>query len=203
MEKYTHPSVELLNQGITLNDIYEHVYKCSFNRPADMRPIDYVSTCIKNRDFKSLAHSTVFLKVAKELIAKYDDNFFSEVLCDGYVTTNYSVLVENDWLEDLKFLCPQTKYHYKRVTLKLNVSYSLAIALLQYTWFNVSLQLPSDDFFTYPSNRTTLNTLTTLVMTGYYFDWEKLFAESKLNNSKEAYYIMGLIRGTLKRLKQP
>jgi len=32
---------------------------------------------------------------------------------DGYtcVTTNYRVLLENNWLDDLKYKCRKTKYH--------------------------------------------------------------------------------------------
>lgn len=32
------------------------------------------------------------------------------------ITTNYRVLVENNWLDDLKYLCEPTEYHEKRVT---------------------------------------------------------------------------------------
>ena len=34
----------------------------------------------------------------------------------SYITTNMRVLVENNWLDDLKYLCEPTKYHEKRVT---------------------------------------------------------------------------------------
>lgn len=37
-----------------------------------------------------------------------------------YVTTNLRVLIENGWLDDLKYLCEPTKYHEKRVTVKFN-----------------------------------------------------------------------------------
>lgn len=36
----------------------------------------------------------------------------------GHVTTNYRVLYENNWLDDLKYLCEPTKYHEKRITVK-------------------------------------------------------------------------------------
>lgn len=35
-----------------------------------------------------------------------------------YVTTNYRVLVENNWLDDLQYICEPTEYHAKRVTVK-------------------------------------------------------------------------------------
>ena len=36
----------------------------------------------------------------------------------AYITTNLRVLVENDWLDDLKYLCEPTEYHEKRHTVK-------------------------------------------------------------------------------------
>lgn len=35
------------------------------------------------------------------------------------ITTNLRVLVENDWLDDLKYICEPTEYHERRYTLKL------------------------------------------------------------------------------------
>lgn len=35
-----------------------------------------------------------------------------------YVTTNYRVMVENGWLDDLKYQCEPTEYHEKRITVK-------------------------------------------------------------------------------------
>ena len=35
-----------------------------------------------------------------------------------YVTTNLRVLVENNWLGDIKYICEPTKYHEKRITVK-------------------------------------------------------------------------------------
>lgn len=36
----------------------------------------------------------------------------------AYITTNYRVLVENGWLDDLKYLCEPTEFHEKRVTVR-------------------------------------------------------------------------------------
>lgn len=35
-----------------------------------------------------------------------------------YITTNLRVLVENDWVDDLKYICEPTEYHEKRITVK-------------------------------------------------------------------------------------
>lgn len=36
----------------------------------------------------------------------------------AYVTMNYRHIIENNWLDDLKYLCEPTEYHEKRVTVK-------------------------------------------------------------------------------------
>lgn len=36
----------------------------------------------------------------------------------AYVTMNYRHIIENDWLDDLRYLCAPTEYHEKRVTVK-------------------------------------------------------------------------------------
>lgn len=83
-----------------------------------------------------------------EFIDKYTKNPYSKVVCIGIdddlveqtsgektylgdvlgtgiygnalyaITTNYRVLVENGWLDDLKYLCEPTEYHEKRVTVR-------------------------------------------------------------------------------------
>ena len=40
----------------------------------------------------------------------------------AYVTLNYRHIVENGWLDDLKYLCEPTKYHEKRVTVRFTTS---------------------------------------------------------------------------------
>lgn len=36
----------------------------------------------------------------------------------AYVTMNYRHIIENDWLDDLQYLCEPTEYHEKRVTVR-------------------------------------------------------------------------------------
>lgn len=49
----------------------------------------------------------------KYLVVHKDKNIYPDYL---YVTTNYRVLIEQGWLDDLKYLCEPTEYHEKRVT---------------------------------------------------------------------------------------
>lgn len=55
------------------------------------------------------------------LIKKYDYNPYSKIFVNQYVdyvaiTTNLRVIIENNWYEDLQYVCTPTSFHYKRVT---------------------------------------------------------------------------------------
>jgi thymidylate synthase (FAD) len=79
-------------------------------------------------------HGTVYLKAKLERneydepfsewhhLSVYTDNPYSKVVCDDegyiYVTTNLRVLVENGWMDDLKYLSIPTEYHARRITVK-------------------------------------------------------------------------------------
>ena len=86
-----------------------------------------------------LEHGTVYLRydfkaredsnrVACNLWSKYKENIYSKAVqaqpilgvLDGFVaiTTNYRVLVENNWLDDLQYICEPTEFHEKRYTVK-------------------------------------------------------------------------------------
>jgi thymidylate synthase (FAD) len=43
----------------------------------------------------------------------------------GFVTTNYRVLQDNNWLDDLKYQCEPTEFHEKRVTVKFNTQIAI------------------------------------------------------------------------------
>ncbi len=85
-----------------------------------------------------LEHGTVYLKCKTYIsnlyihpedgqeedsndLCKYFDSPYSKMYDDGewiYVTTNYRVLVENNWLDDLQYICEPTEFHEKRITVK-------------------------------------------------------------------------------------
>lgn len=104
----------------------------------------FVSRMIASQHYAMLEHGTVYLrqdislkdmaiamsngeKPVMELLEKYGENpysnagggrLFDEDIFTIVVTTNYRVLVENDWLDDLKYLCKPTEFHEKRVTVR-------------------------------------------------------------------------------------
>ena len=91
---------------------------------------EFVDRMIKSGHGAMLEHGTVYLALdmaSRELYFKYCTNKYSKANSigravdyswKGFVTTNLRVLVENDWMSDLAYLCEPTEYHEKRITVK-------------------------------------------------------------------------------------
>lgn len=98
---------------------------------------DFVDMLMKSGHGAMLEHGTVYMQIDTFLdipedkkldkrVHQYDSNRFTKVnsmyIGQGcwryYITTNLRVLVENDWLDDLKYVCEPTEYHAKRITAK-------------------------------------------------------------------------------------
>ena len=96
---------------------------------------DFVGMLMKSGHGAMLEHGTVYLDCPETIFWKYNSNKFSKVIAVDtgetigkgiytspiykyYVTTNLRVLVENDWLDDLKYVCEPTEYHAKRVMVR-------------------------------------------------------------------------------------
>lgn len=133
--KLVHPSFEICEQGPNLEGIYEAIERAGrtcykSKRPEGQTAKDFVDRMIKSQHYAMLEHGTVYLTirgvfkpfVGPSNFGKYLDNPYSKVVFgEGttfYITTNYRVLVENGWLNDLKYLCEPTEFHEKRVTVR-------------------------------------------------------------------------------------
>ena len=96
---------------------------------------DFVNMLMKSGHGAMLEHGTVYLDCPETIFWKYNSNKFSKVIAVDtgetigkgiytspiykyYVTTNLRVLVENDWLDDLKYVCEPTEYHANRVMVR-------------------------------------------------------------------------------------
>ncbi len=103
---------------------------------------EFVDRMIRSGHGAMLEHGTVYLvfhvkdpsvisedeyhnqqEFFNKLINKYTTNKYSIVKVNHYydtafITTNYRVLVENEWLDDLKYLCEPTSFHERRTTVK-------------------------------------------------------------------------------------
>lgn len=85
---------------------------------------------IASQHYAMLEHGTVYLTIrgvfkpfaGPSNFGKYLDNPYSKVVFGKgttfYITTNYRVLVENGWLDDLQYLCEPTEFHEKRATVR-------------------------------------------------------------------------------------
>ena len=132
--KLINPSFEIYEQGPGLEGIYKQIelagrtcYKSK--RPEGQTAKDFVDRMIASQHYAMLEHGTVYLierwKEGMEIKPKYDNNPYSKVKVVNfygetwkYITTNLRVLVENDWLDDLQYICEPTEYHERRVTVR-------------------------------------------------------------------------------------
>ena len=90
----------------------------------------------KSSHMSVLEHATVYLYLtdnhhyttdknyyrnAKDIAIKYTNDNYSKVYINGmsgdyYITTNLRVIIENDWIDDLKYIVNPHSYHIKRYT---------------------------------------------------------------------------------------
>lgn len=141
--KLINSSFEILEQKPGLEGIYEMIelagrtcYKST--RKEGTTAKDFVDRMIKSQHYAMLEHGTVYLTIrgvfkpfaGPSNFGKYLDNPYSKVVFgEGttfYITTNYRVLVENGWLNDLQYLCEPTEFHKKRVTVRFVTSNGIA-----------------------------------------------------------------------------
>ena len=142
--KLIKPSFSILPQSEGLEGIYKQIelagrtcYK-SEDKITETSAKEFAERMIKSGHGAMLEHGTVYLAIpittyAPDAVNTYRDNAYSKVndcnefiFTDKYgdkvaawcVTTNLRVLVENDCLEDLEFLCEPTEYHERRYTVK-------------------------------------------------------------------------------------
>lgn len=135
------PSVEIIDQPSGLSGIYQMIelasrtcYK-SENKITKTSAQEFVNRMIKSEHLAMLEHGTVYLQYnhnslhpykGSDLYEKYKSNKYSECHYDyinrdtkaTIITTNYRVLFENGWLDDLEYLCEPTPFHEKRVSVR-------------------------------------------------------------------------------------
>ena len=136
----------IIEQGPSIDGIYKIIeqvgrvcYK-SENKITETSAKPFVDRMIASKHLAMLEHGTVYLKLNNSMSAnvflisqKYDRNKYSVVNCkdheddvnnrgitykEYFITTNLRVLVENDWLDDLQYICEPTEYHEKRISVR-------------------------------------------------------------------------------------
>ncbi|MGI6233427.1 MAG: FAD-dependent thymidylate synthase [Prevotella sp.] len=125
------PSFEIWEQEPGEQGIYRQVeragrvcYKSENHQTADSA-WPFCERMIKSSHTAMLEHGTVYLTLdgndgeQRKVADHYRTNRFSRVKESGgkfFVTTNFRVLVENGWTDDLRFLTPPSPEHELRVT---------------------------------------------------------------------------------------
>lgn len=137
------PSFEIWAQEEGLEGVYKQIERAgrvcykSEDKITDTSAKDFVDRMIKSGHGAMLEHGTVYLILPvgyvqggygleeSTVTKKYRENSYSKVTYQdfgdnqrAYVTTNYRVIIENDWLMDLDYQCEPTEFHEKRVTVK-------------------------------------------------------------------------------------
>lgn len=138
--KLINQSAQYLPQQTGIEGIYKQIELCgrtsylSWDKMTDDSAKKFVDMLIKSKHFSVLEHCAIYLKLPPVINEKttlshsfdYDKNPYSKIVFNGYdadyCTTNLRVLIENNWLNDLQFLCEPTKFHEKRLSVKLTTS---------------------------------------------------------------------------------
>lgn len=130
------PSYKIIEQEPSINGIYKMIEYAgrvcckSEDKVTEDSAKPFVDRMIKSGHGAVLEHGTVYLQIKSRdaenyhlFYNKYSSNPHSYINVGRgcmwntlYITTNYRVLVENNWLDDLQYICEPTEFHEKRVT---------------------------------------------------------------------------------------
>lgn len=129
------PSFEILEQQPGYRGLMQHIERCgrtcykSEDKITEDSAEKFVKMLINRGHTAMVEHGTIYLTLnmaSRQEYFKYCTNRYSEAISEGeaekgtwvgYVTTNYRVLLQNDWLGDLQYLTEPTK-HIRRITVK-------------------------------------------------------------------------------------
>lgn len=197
------PSFEIWEQPAGLEGIYKQIEKVgrvcykSEDKITEDSAKPFVDRMIKSGHGAMLEHGTVYLHIKgidRTDITKYLYNKYSKVvegsLDHFYVTSNYRVLVENDWLDDLKYLCEPTEYHEKRICVKFICDRAIANEFVRHRTF--SFLQESTRYCNYSKDKF-CNELTFIEpcwfkhnLSGQYASREHILAQTPLDNYEES-----------------
>lgn len=138
------PSFNIIEQKPGIEGIYKIIEQAgrtcyvSTDRTTEDSAKRFVEMLNVRHHLSVYEHGTVYLKInfnyidisekydipiLPDIILKYVNNKYTKTVIIenpsnyiAYITTNYRVIVENKWEDDLQYLCEPTEYHEKRVT---------------------------------------------------------------------------------------
>lgn len=145
-------NVELIPQEEGMEGVYKHIELCartcykSEDKIEEGSAEKFVNGLIKSKHFAMLEHATIYLKY-ESIHVEYVNTFYnrhcsspySKVRRIGntvYVTTNYRVICEHGWQNDLKYMCSPTINHVKRYTFRITTSIGIGRELTRHRLFS-------------------------------------------------------------------
>ena len=153
-------SFEILDQQCGLEGIYKQIERAgrtcykSEDKITEDSAKEFVDRMIKSGHGAMLEHGTVYLAMPTETMipieangwGKYTKNPYSRgfkvCIVNGQervaITTNLRVLVENNWLDDLQYICEPTEFHERRICVKFICSRAIANELVRHRVFSFS-----------------------------------------------------------------
>ena len=162
--KLIKPSAQIIEPtGYTIDDIYKSIELAgrvshkSEDKITETSAKDFVGRMLNMKHLATCEFGTVYLYAHSMYdldIEKYRQNPYSKAVWKNnghYISTNYRALVENNWLDDLKYLCKPTKYHHKRYTVKFILDRAIANEIVRHRKF--SFLQESTRYCLYSSNK--------------------------------------------------
>ena len=176
--KLIKPSFQIIEPtGYTIDDIYKSIElagRCSHkseDKITETSAKDFVGRMLNMKHLATCEFGTVYLNLPNGLISqaihdnlvdKYSENAYSisvpyvektglVSIGRAAITTNYRTLVENNWLDDLQYLCEPTEYHHKRYTVKFILDRAIANEFVRHRKF--SFLQESTRYCRYSSNK--------------------------------------------------
>lgn len=153
--KLIKPSFQIIEPtGYTMDDIYKSIELAgrvshkSEDKITETSAKEFVGRMLNMKHLATCEFGTIYLYIDYhnpsfgKIIDKYNNNQYSKCIIDNvfpnkaYISSNYRVLVENNWLDDLKYLCEPTEYHEKRYTVKFICDRAIANEFVRHRKFS-------------------------------------------------------------------
>lgn len=204
-------SYEILEQSSGIDACYKQIelagrtcYK-SEDKITEDSAKEFVEKMAKLGHGAMLEHGTVYLKLTNvDAINgyKYRDNPYSKYVeirksekdfpkVDKYITTNYRVLIENNWLNDLDYQCEPTEHHEKRISVRFITSRGISHELVRHREFSFAQE--SQRYCNYSKDK--FDNEITFIEPDFINDGNAFQYLSVLFEEAESYYRMLLEEG--------
>ena len=142
--------IESKAEYIPQTDLYKHIEFCgrtaykSEDKITEISAKEFVDRMVKSKHGAVLEHGTVYLIIPEKEQKRYE---YTLLICnpytkailhdrDGYITTNYRVIIENDITHMLAYTSKPTEFHEKRYTIKFTTDRGVSHELVRHRKFS-------------------------------------------------------------------